>query len=78
MTELLAFHLTSLASFSFKAFRLPVLYLISYSSGLFKKLVTTSGRYLKLGARGKDFQNWMFSKKKYGFDLVFPFFLPKS
>ena len=26
--------------------------------------VMYSGEYSKLGARGKDFQNWMFSKKK--------------
>ena len=36
-----------------------------------------SGGYSMLGARDKDFQNLMFSKK-YGFDLVFPFFLTKS
>ena len=33
--------------------------------------------YSNSGARGKDFQKLMFSKKK-SFDLVFHFFLPKS
>ena len=39
----------------------------------------SSDGYSKLGARGKDFQKLVFSKKKReGFDLVFSFFFPKS
>ena len=53
---------------------------INWSEHILKQheAVMYSGEYSKLGAQGKDLQNWMFSKKKYGFDLVFPFFLPKS
>ena len=41
----------------------------------FYTIIKPSGRYSKLRARGKDFQNLMFSKKS--FDLVLPFFIPK-
>ena len=38
----------------------------------------TSGGYSNSGARAKDFQKLMFSKKEKSFDLVFYFFLAKS
>ena len=36
--------------------------------------VMYSGGYSKLGALGKDFQNWMFSKKNMAVISYFPFF----
>ena len=51
--------------FSVKLTRIP-LRLIS--------LLKSSDGYSKLWARGKDFQNLMFSRIKKGFDLVFLFF----
>ena len=35
--------------------------------------VVYSGEYLKLRAQGKNFQNWMFSKKNMALFLYFPF-----
>ena len=40
-------------------------------------MLVFSDGYSKLEARGQDFQKLVFCKKKV-FDLVFPFFFPKS
>ena len=48
-----------------------------FGQSIFRR-ATSSGGYSNSGARGKDFQKLMFSKKEKSFDLVLYFFLQKS
>ena len=43
-----------------------------------KSILTISGGYSNLGARGKNFQKFMLSEKKKRSDLGLDIFLPKS